>query len=102
MDARANDARVAAKAIAPETIANNNGGRSTGICVSGIEGRGPWSVRSVTPLGTRTSSPGMRGVVATISCGVGDGTGVACCMSSSGIQIVNGRTVVVLSPTDTP
>jgi len=78
------------------------GGRSTGICVSEIADSGPWSVWRTTPAGTRTSSPGMRGLWATISCAVGAASAVACCMSIRGIQMVNGSTVVVLSSMATP
>ncbi len=44
----------------------------------------------------------MRGVVATTSLGVGTGSAVACCMSSSGIQMVNGSTLVWLATMVTP
>lgn len=62
--------------------------------VSGMERIGPLEVWRITLPGIRISRPGISGVVATIGPGVGTGMGVALRVSSSGIQIVKGRTVV--------
>ena len=81
---------------------SGNGGRSTGIRVSVMRVSGPSAVCSTTPGGTCTSSPGMRGVVATTSRVVGTGKRVAWALSTSGIQIVYGRTFVCPASMSTP
>lgn len=60
-------------------VGNGNGCRSTGTGVMVISGTGvPAASRITAPLGTRSSSPGMSGVVTMTSEVVGDGIRTAC------------------------
>ena len=70
--------------------------------VSGMERIGPLEVWRITLPGIRISRPGISGVVATIGPGVGTGMAVALRVSSSGIQIVKGSTLVFVASMGTP
>ena len=74
---------------------SGNGVRSSGMGVMLIvRAICPSSSRITVPAGRCSSSPGMRGVVMTVSLIVGDAIVTWCAVSMSGDQIVNGSTLV--------
>src|SRR5262245_33897031 len=79
-----------------------NGGRSVGTPVR-LTWVTAWPSRSriTVPAGMWISSPGTLGLVTTTSLVVGEGIVAACAMSSAGIQLVYGSTVVRLGVTNT-
>jgi hypothetical protein len=72
-----------------------------GVMESSRTARPVWSV-TTAPGGSRTSRPGIRGVVTTTSSTVGDGIGTAWAVSIAGIQMVYPSAMVSPATRSTP
>src|SRR5437899_5835342 len=74
---------------------NGNGVRSSGIgVIVNCRTTFPASSRMTVPAGKCSASPGMVGVVTTVSVVVGDAMVIGWAMSRTGDQITNGNAVV--------